>query len=89
MAKPNWKIDQTGTRYKTYIDFEEEEHPELEGYVTQKGDNWEWALHLGGEAIESGSEASETLAKEAVDKVAEDEMEDLIDDDSDDDFDLH
>ena len=70
----NWRIDETGLNYRTYLDLEEGEHPELEGYVWKSG---KWAINSEGKEISSGEEANEAAAKKVVDREAKELLKDL------------
>lgn len=66
----SWRVDGTGTRYKTYRDSGDGEHPELEGYVTKKGSRWIWELFAQGKRVKSGTVDTEQEARKACDKAA-------------------
>lgn len=67
----SWRTDQKGTVYKTYVDTENRDIPELEAYITKKGSYFNWEVIEEGDVLMGGGEATSLAdAKKLCDKVA-------------------
>lgn len=73
----NWRIDDKGTHYKTFLDLEEEVHPELEGYAKKNKGLWNWEVRSEGKVVQSGEAMNEKAAKQAIEREAKELLKDL------------